>query len=72
MNVFESQVEPRLDLDRRRAARGFRLLAQLWLVKVAVETARGALLFVPEAWSALVQVVVYLLLEVVVCAHFIP
>jgi CBS domain containing-hemolysin-like protein len=72
MNVFESQVEPRIDLDRRRAARGFRLLAQLWLVVVAVETARGALLFVPEAWSALVQVVVYLLLEVVLCAHFIP
>jgi putative hemolysin len=48
MNVFESEVEPRLDLDRRRAARGFRLLAQLWLVIVAVETARGALLFVPD------------------------
>jgi CBS domain containing-hemolysin-like protein len=72
LNVFESQVEPRLDLDRRRAARGFRLLAQLWLVIVAVETARGILLYVPDRLSALVQVVVFLLLEVVVCAHFIP
>ncbi|MGB6198402.1 MAG: hemolysin family protein [Candidatus Acidiferrales bacterium] len=72
LNVFESDVEPRIDLDRRRAARGFRILAQLWLVLVVVETARGVLLFVPEAWSALVQLVVYLLLEVVVCAHFIP
>jgi CBS domain containing-hemolysin-like protein len=72
LNVFESQVEPRLDLDRRRAARGFRLLAQLWLVVVAVETARGILLYVPDRFSALVQVVVFLLLEVVVCAHFIP
>jgi putative hemolysin len=72
LSIFESDVEPRLDLDRRRAARGFRLLAQLWLITVAVETARGALLFVPDRLSALVQLVVYLLLEVVVCAHFIP
>ncbi|MGB6429228.1 MAG: hemolysin family protein [Candidatus Acidiferrales bacterium] len=72
LNIFEAEVEPRLDLDRRRAARGFRLIAQLWLVVVAVETARGVVFFVPESWSALVQLVVYLLLEVVVCAHFIP
>jgi CBS domain containing-hemolysin-like protein len=72
LSVFETDVEPRIDLDRRRAARGFRLLAQLWLVVVVVETVRGVLLFVPETWSVIVQLIVYLLLEVVVCAHFIP
>jgi CBS domain containing-hemolysin-like protein len=72
LNVFEEEIEPRLDLDRPRAAQGFRLLAHLWLAIVVVETVRGVLLYVPETWSVIVQLIVYLLLEVVVCAHLIP
>ena len=39
---------------------------------MAVETARGVLLLVPTLWQALVQLLVYLVVEVLVCVHFIP
>lgn len=70
--IFESEVEPRLKLDRRRAGLGFAILTQLSLVAVAVETARGVVLFAPAAWQAAVQIVVYLTVEVLFCMHFIP
>lgn len=72
IEVFESEVEPRLKLDRRRAGLGFAILADLSLVAVAVETARGVLLFAPAAWQATVQVIVYVIVEVLFCMHFIP
>ncbi len=39
---------------------------------VAVETARGVLLLVPSVWQAIVQLIVYLVVEVLVCMHFVP
>ena len=39
---------------------------------VAVDTARGVIFFVPGAWEALVELVVFLLLEVLLAMHFIP
>jgi len=70
--IFESEVEPQLRLDRRRAGLGFAILAQLSLVAVAVETARGVILFAPAAWQAAVQIIVYVTVEVLFCMHFIP
>jgi putative hemolysin len=70
--VFESEVEPLLGLERRRAASGFAILAHLMLIVVAVETARGILVFVPRAWDAAVQLTVFLLVVVLVCMHFVP
>jgi CBS domain containing-hemolysin-like protein len=70
--VFESEIEPLIKLDRRRASLGFAILAHLALVAVAVETARGVLLFVPAAWQAAVQVIVYVTVEVLFCMHFLP
>jgi len=70
--VFESEVEPFLGLERRRAAVGFAILANLLLILVAVETARGVLLFVPRAWDSAIQLTVFLLVEVLVCMHFVP
>ena len=72
LDVFEAEIEPPLRMDRRRAALTFSLLARLWLVVVAVETARGVIFFVPGAWEALIQLVVFLPLEVLVAMHFIP
>ena len=72
LKIFESDVEPHIDIDRRGAAQGFHLLANLWLVVVIMLTSRDVLAFVPEAWSVVAQLVVYLLLEVIVCAHFVP
>ena len=72
LEIFESEVEPRFRLDRRRASLGFAILNNLALVVVAVETARGVLLLVPVLWQAVVQLIVYLVVEVLVCVHFIP
>ena len=72
LNVFEEEIEPRLGLDRWRGSLSFSLLAHLWLVVVAVETARGVIYFVPGAWEALLQLLVFLTLEVLVGMHFIP
>lgn len=70
--VFESEIEPLLGLERRRAALGFAILAHLLLILVAVETARGVLSLVPAAWEAGAQLLVYVLAEVLVCMHFVP
>jgi CBS domain containing-hemolysin-like protein len=70
--VFESEIEPQFKLDRRRASSGFAILAHLSLVAVAVETARGVLVFVPAAWQAAVQLIVYVTVEVLLCMHFVP
>jgi len=70
--IFESEIEPRFRLGRRRASLGFAILANLSLVAVAVETARGVLLFVPAVWQAAVQLIVYVTVEVMFCMHFVP
>lgn len=72
IEIFESEIEPQFKLDRRRASMGFAILAHLSLVSVAVETARGVLLFVPVAWQAAVQLIVYVIVEVLFCMHFVP
>jgi len=72
LDVFEAEIEPRLRMDRRRAAITFNLLAHLWLVFVAVVTARGVLFFVFSAAEALAQLLVFLTFEVLLAMHFIP
>src|SRR4029077_12141461 len=72
LEVFEADIEPHFGLERARATMGFRLLANLWLVLVAAETARGVIVFVPGTWDALVQALVYVLVEVLLLAQFIP
>jgi CBS domain containing-hemolysin-like protein len=70
LELFETQVEPHFRLERSRATTGFRLLANLWLVLVTAETARGVIVFVPGTWDALLQALVYVLVEVL--SQFIP
>ncbi|HYB61717.1 MAG TPA: hemolysin family protein [Methylomirabilota bacterium] len=72
LEAFEAEVEPKFRLERRRAAHAFRLLSHLWLVVVVVATARGVLIFVPAPWDALAQLVVYILAEAMLFAHFVP
>ena len=72
LDLFEAEIEPRLGMPRRRATLTFSLLASLWLVVVAVGTARGVIFFVPGAWEALAQLVVFLVVEVAFAMHFIP
>ncbi len=70
--IFETEIEPHFRIERSRATMGFRLLANLWLVLVTAETARGVIVFVPGTWDALVQALVYVLVEVLLLSQFIP
>src|SRR5215469_7346703 len=72
LELFEAEIEPHFRLERTRATTGFRLLANLWLVLVTAETARGVIVFVPGTWDALVQALVYVLVEVLLLSQFIP
>ena len=72
LEIFEAEIEPHFRLERARAATGFRLLANLWLVVVTAETARGVIVFVPGTWDALAQALVYVMVEVLLFSQFIP
>ncbi|HEX4642463.1 MAG TPA: CBS domain-containing protein, partial [Candidatus Acidoferrales bacterium] len=72
LELFEAEIEPHFGLKRDRATTGFRLLANLWLVLVTAETARGVIVFVPGTWDALLQALVYVLVEVLLLSQFIP
>src|SRR5579863_4577576 len=72
LDVFETEIEPRIGLTRRPAALAFSLLARLWMVAVAVLTARGVIAFVPESWNAFIELLVFVPAEVVIAMHFLP
>src|SRR6202166_4489985 len=72
LELFEAEIEPHFGLERTRATMGFRLLANLWLGLVTAETARGVIVFVPGTWDALVQALVYVMVEVLLFSQFIP
>jgi putative hemolysin len=72
LEFFETEIEPHFGLERTRATTAFRLLANLWLVLVTAETARGVIVFVPGTWDALLQALVYVLVEVLLLSQFIP
>ncbi len=72
LEFFEAEIEPHFGLERARATTAFRLLANLWLVLVTAQTARGVIVFVPGTWDALLQALVYVLVEVLLLSQFIP
>ena len=72
LEFFETEIEPHFHMERTRGTTGFRLLANLWLVLVTAETARGVIVFVPGTWDALLQALVYVLVEVLLLSQFIP
>src|ERR1700730_10374615 len=72
LEIFEAEIEPHFHLNRVQATTAFRLLANLWLVVVTAETARGVIVFVPGTWDALAHVLIYVLVEVLLFSQFIP
>lgn len=72
LEIFEAEIEPRIRLERNRAISGFRLLANLWLVFLGAETLRAVTVFVPGNWDALLQALIYILVEVLLLAIFLP
>ena len=72
LDIFEVEIEPKLKINRRSAGRAFRILGHFWLAFLVLETTRGVLYFVPGLWEALVELSVFIALEVVIVMHFIP
>lgn len=72
LDYFEAEIEPRLGLERRRAGLTFSLITRLWIVLVAVLTARGIFLFAEHTWEAAVELFFFLGGEVVLAMHLLP
>lgn len=72
LEIFAAEVEPRVRINRVRAAGTFNLLARLWLVVVSVLTARAVILFAGETWRIVAEMIFFLGLEVVVGMQFVP
>jgi CBS domain containing-hemolysin-like protein len=72
LEIFEAEIEPKLQINRRSGGRAFRILGHFWLAFVVLETTRGVVYLVPNRWEAGVQFLVFLTLEVVIAMHFIP
>ena len=72
LELFESEVEPRFHMERRRGALAFSLLTRLWLVLVAAITARAVIFFALGTWEAALEMIFFLGAEVVVAMQFLP
>lgn len=72
LDIFESEIEPKLHINRRSGGRAFRILGHFWLAFLVLETTRGVVYFVPGTWESFVEFCVFLALEVVILMHFIP
>jgi len=72
LDIFEAEIEPRIKLQRRSAGRAFRILGHFWLAYLVLETTRGVWTFVSGTWESVVQLAVFIGLEVVIAMHFIP
>jgi putative hemolysin len=72
LETFETEIEPRLKMDRTHAALAFSLLARFWLVLVAALTALGAFAFVPGRWEGALEIVLLLGAQVVIGMQLLP
>jgi putative hemolysin len=72
LDIFETEIEPKLKINRRSGGRTFRILGHFWLAFVVLETTRAIVYLVPNRWEAALQFLVLLSLEVVIAMHFIP
>src|SRR5256885_3273634 len=72
LEIFESEIEPKLNINRRSGGRTFRILGHFWLAFLVLETTRGVVAFVPGTWESFVEFVVFMTLEVVILMHFLP
>ena len=72
LDIFESEIESKLRINRRSGGRTFRILGHFLLAILVLETTRGVVYFVPGTWESGVEFSVFLVLEVVFAMHFIP
>lgn len=72
LDIFVAEIEPRVRVNRVRAAGTFNSLARLWLVVVSVLTARAVILFAGETWRIVAEMIFFLGIEVIVGMQFLP
>src|SRR5256714_14013679 len=56
LEIFESEIEPKLNINRRSGGRTFRILGHFWLAFLVLETTRGVVALVPGTWESFVEV----------------
>jgi putative hemolysin len=70
---FESTVEPRLRVERKRAALSFSLLVRFWLAIDVATTLIAVLVWQPAPQaSAAVEIILFVAAEIIVAMHIIP
>lgn len=72
LDIFETEIEPKLRINRRSGGRAFRILGHFWLAFLVLETTRGVFYFVPGKLESVIELSVFIALEVVVAMHFVP
>ena len=72
LEIFETEIEPKIRLNRRSAGRAFRILGHFWLAFLVLQTTRGVFYFVSGAWESVAELAAFIVLEVVIAMHFIP
>jgi CBS domain containing-hemolysin-like protein len=72
LDSFENEIEPRLGIERRHGALLFGLLAYLWLAAFVAVTVLEVVTNVPEMVPGVVQLIVFIGVEIVVGAYLLP
>lgn len=72
LDIFEAEIEPKLNINRRSGGRAFRILGHFWLAFLVLQTTRGVGIFVHGLWESAIELAAFIVLEVVIAMHFIP
>jgi CBS domain containing-hemolysin-like protein len=72
LDAFEANIEPRLHVERRRAAPLASLVTDLWLAGLLVVTMIAVMRREPVVWRAVIELVFILGAEIVVALHVVP
>jgi putative hemolysin len=72
LDIFEAEIEPKLEINRRSAGRSFRILGHFWLAFLVLQTTLGVGIFVHGFWESVIELAAFIVLEVVIAMHFIP
>jgi len=72
LDIFEAEIEPKLNINRRSGGRAFRILGHFWLAFLVLQTTRGVGIFVHGLWESVIELAAFIVLEVVIAMHFIP
>jgi putative hemolysin len=72
LEIFESEIEPRLRCSRHRASVSFSFLLRSCLVFVVLTVAVAGRIYLPHEWASALECILFLAAEIVVVMHFFP